>query len=293
MVKKYQARYKLALLILLANTFFVSNVSANNIVNKIKEVESQLGARVGVSVYDTASKELWNYKGDARFALMSTFKTLACAKLLFDVDKGTQSLDASVVISSNSLISWSPVTKKLVGQSYSLKQACSAAIIMSDNTAANIVLAGIKGPEGLTQFMQSIGDNVTRLDRIEPELNEALEGDKRDTTTPNAMVKNLNKLLFGDVLSPTSKTQLTQWMIDSKVTGSLLRSVLPYGWLIADKSGSGGFGSRGIVAVVWPQSHAPIIISIYLTQTETTFSQRNKAIADIGKEIFAQYIDKT
>lgn len=293
MIKNYQTSYRLALLTLLANLFIVSNVSANNIVKKIKEVESELGARVGVSIVDTTSNNLWNYEGDTRFPLMSTFKTLACAKLLFDVEKGKQSLDTSVVITSNSLINWSPVTEKLVGQSYSLKQACSAAMTMSDNTAANIILAGINGPKSLTKFMQSIGDNVTRLDRIEPELNEALEGDKRDTTTPNAMVKSLHKLLFGDVLSQPSKTQLTQWMIDSKVTDSLLRSVLPNSWLIADKSGSGGFGSRGITAVVWPQSGSPIIISIYLAQTKATFTQRNKAIADIGKEIFARYQDKS
>ena len=290
MFNNYQNKCRLILLTVLVNMLFVSTVSANAIVQQIKQVEKQLGARVGVSVYDTANKDLWHYNGDSRFPLMSTFKALACAKLLLDVEKGIQSFDTSVVITSSSLIEWSPVTKKLVGESYSLKQACSSAMIMSDNTASNIVLEGINGPKSLTQFMQSIGDDVTRLDRIEPDLNEALDGDERDTTTPNAMVKSLNKLLFGKVLSEQSKTQLKQWMIDNKVTGSLLRSVLPPNLLIADRSGSGGFGSRAITAAVWSDRRSPIIISIYLTQTEATFAQRNKAIADIGKEIFAQYL---
>lgn len=160
---------------------------------------------------------------------------------------------------------------------------------MSDNTAANIVLSGIKGPLSLTRFMRSIGDKVTRLDRIEPDLNEAVDGDKRDTTTPNAIVKSLETLLFGDVLSQSSKNQLKQWMMDNKVTGSLLRSVLPENWSIADRSGAGGYGSRGITAVVWSDKRTPIIISIYLTQTDASFAQRNKAIADIGKEIFTVY----
>ena len=162
-------------------------------------------------------------------------------------------------------------------------------MIMSDNTATNIVLTGIKGPKALTQFMRSIGDEVTRLDRIEPDLNEALDGDERDTTTPNAMVKSLHTLLFGDLLSENSKAQLKQWMIDNKVTSSLLRSVLPENWSIADRSGAGGNGSRGITAIVWSDKRTPLIISIYLTQTDAPFALRNKSIAAIGKEIFNVY----
>jgi len=287
--KHYLVAYKILLLTLLVNFCLITNVNANTITEKIKQVEQKLGARVGVSVFDISANESWNYNGDDKFPLMSTFKALACAKLLADVEKGIQSFDTSMVIKESSLIAWSPVAEKRIGEKMNLKQACSAAMLMSDNTATNIVLTGIKGPKALTQFMRSMGDNVTRLDRIEPDLNEALDGDERDTTTPNAMVKSLHKLLFGDVLSHDSKQQLKQWMIDNKVTGSLLRSVLPKNWSIADRSGSGGFGSRGITAVVWSEQHAPIIISIYLTQTSASFAQRNKAIADIGKEIFSVY----
>lgn len=277
------------LLALIINVGLVFNVQANAVINEIKAQERLLGARIGVSIYDVTANDIWNYNGNTKFPLMSTFKVLACAKLLSDVEKGLQSFDNSTVIKKDSLISWSPITEKIVGEKMSLNEACSAAMIMSDNTATNIVLSAIKGPKALTQFMRSIGDDVTRLDRIEPDLNEALDGDIRDTTTPNAMVKSLHTLLFGDVLSQASKTQLKQWMIDNKVTGSLLRSVLPHNWLIADRSGSGGYGSRAIAAVVWSEKRTPLIISIYLTQTEASFAQRNKAIAEIGKEIFSVY----
>jgi len=287
--KGHLSKYNYFLLALIINIGLVCSVQANAILKKIEEQEDQLGARIGVAIYDVAANDLWNYNGNVRFPLMSTFKTLACAKLLADVDKGLQSFDTSTVISPTSLIDWSPITEKHLGKEMSLKQACSAAMIMSDNTASNIVLNGIKGPKALTQFMRSIGDDITRLDRIEPELNEALDGDKRDSTTPNAIVKSLHTLLFGNVLSQASKIQLKQWMIDNKVTGSLLRSVLPKSWSIADRSGSGGYGSRGITAVVWSDKRTPVIISIYLTQTTASFSERNKAIADIGKEIFTVY----
>ena len=287
--KTYLVKYSSLILVLVTYFSLVSSVHANTIIKKIEEIESQLGARIGVSIYDATDNKLWNYNGDTRFPLMSTFKTLACAKLLVDVEKGLQSFDTSSVITASSIIAWSPTTEKLIGESISLKQACSAAMIMSDNTATNIVLSGIEGPKALTQFMRSIGDEVTRLDRNEPDLNEALDGDKRDTTTPNAMVKSLHTLLFGDVLSQASKAQLKQWMIDNKVTGSLFRSVLPDNWSIADRSGAGGNGSRGITAVVWSDKRSPLIISVYLTQTDASFALRNKAIANIGKEIFSLY----
>ncbi len=276
-------------LIFIVALAFSLNVNAQTLSDKIKEQEQLLGSRIGVSVFDVSANNLWDHNGDIRFPLMSTFKVLACAKLLSDAEKGLQSLESTTVISAASLIEWSPITKNKIGEKITLKQACEAAMTMSDNTASNIILAGIDGPKGLTQFMRSIGDNITRLDRIEPELNEALDGDNRDTSTPNAMVKSLHTLLFGDVLSQRAKSQLKKWMIDNKITGDLFRSVLPNGWLIADRSGSGGFGSRALIAVVWSETRSPLIISIYLTQTKATLPERNKAIAEIGKEIFALY----
>jgi len=273
-----------------SNTLLAFELDHSALNQKIVEIEENLNGRVGVSIYDSAEKTQWHYNGNSRFPLMSTFKVLACAKLLADVEKGVQSLDSSTIITKGSLIVWSPITQKLIGKQITLKQGCSATMITSDNTAANIVLSGIEGPKGLTKFMRSIGDDVTRLDRIEPELNEAIAGDKRDTSTPNAMVNSLNTLLFGDVLSQRSKNQLMQWMIDNEITGSLFRSVLPVTWSIADRSGAGGNGSRGIVAVVWSKNISPIIISVYLTQTDAPFAIRNKAIASIGEEIFKIYM---
>ncbi|MFT5722443.1 MAG: beta-lactamase class A [Motiliproteus sp.] len=280
-----------ALLVLICSFMFslIANASSESLVNIIKEVERQLHAKVGVSVYSVSNDDLWHYNGDYRFPLMSTFKTLACAKLLSDVEKGKQSFDASVMIVKNTLVPWSPITEKHVDEKFSLKQACSAAMIMSDNTAANIVLDGINGPAELTRFMKTIGDEVTRLDRIEPYLNEAKLADERDTTTPNAIVTSLEKLLYGEILSIDSKDQLRQWMMENKVSDSLLRSVLPEGWSIADRSGAGGFGSRGITAAVWSENKPPLIIAIYLTQTKASFEARNKAIAKIGLEIFNSY----
>ena len=152
----------------------------------------------------------------------------------------------------------------------------------SDNTAANVVFDAIGGATGFNAYMRSIGDEETQLDRKEPELNEGTPGDVRDTTTPNAMVNSLRKILLGDALSVSSRSELTQWMLDDQVAGALLRASLPSDWKIADKTGAGGYGSRSIVAVIWPPSKQPLVTGIYITQTKASMQASNQAIARIG-----------
>ncbi len=259
----------------------------------IVALEGKLSARIGVAVLEVKTGELWDYKGDERFPLTSTFKTLACAKLLQDAERQRLKLTDSVTVQQSDLVTYSPVIEKQVGQAVTLDQACAAAMHTSDNTAANIVLHAVGGPEGITRFMREVGDPLTRLDRQEPELNQGLAGDERDTTTPNAIARSLQTLLFGSALSPSSQQQLQTWMEQNQVTGNLLRSVLPAGWTIADRSGAGGFGARSITAVVWPHtatSPSPLIISIYIADTDAPMEARNQAIATLGQAIFNRYL---
>ena len=256
-------------------------------------LEGKLSARIGVAVLEVKTGEQWSYKGDERFPLTSTFKTLACAKLLQDAERQRLKLSDSVTVQQSDLVTYSPVIEKQVGQPVTLDQACAAAMHTSDNTAANIVLHAVGGPEGITRFMRELGDPVTRLDRREPELNQGLAGDERDTTTPNAIARSLQALLFGSALSPSNQQQLQRWMEQNQVTGNLLRSVLPAGWTIADRSGAGGFGARSITAVVWPHTAtppSPLIISIYIAQTDATMDERNQAIVTLGQTIFKRYL---
>ncbi len=260
---------------------------------EIKLIEEKLSAHIGVTVLDTQSGEQWSYKGNARVPLTSTFKTIACAKLLNDADNEKVSLDNSVIVKKEALVAYSPVTEKYVGRKLTYNEACSATMLTSDNTAANIVINAVGGPCEITNFIRSFGDDFTRLDRFEPELNESTPGDLRDTTTPNAIANTLNELLFGSVLSKDSQQQLQEWMKNNQVTGGLLRSVLPEGWEIADRSGAGAYGSRSITAVVWAQNYAPFIISIYITQTSASLAERNESIVKIGQLIFNVYLKRT
>ena len=252
----------------------------------VQAVEERLGARVGVYVYDEASGEDWGYHADDRFPLNSSFKTLACAALLARVEAGGAQLDRIVRFDESDLVTYSPVTERLTGAGgMTLGAACDATMTVSDNTAANLVLEAIGGPAGMTAFVRSIGDDVTRLDRWETELNEGRPGDPRDTTTPRAIVTTLRKLVLGSVLTPESRGRLTEWMLGNKVGEDLFRAGVPHDWKVGDRSGAGGYGSRSVTAVLWPPGRAPVVAAAYVTETEASFAARNRAIAQIGVAI--------
>jgi beta-lactamase class A len=168
-------------------------------------------------------------------------------------------------------------------------ELCEAAMTFSDNTAGNLLLASLGGPQALTSYARSIGDTTTRLDRIEPELNEAVPGDLRDTTTPAAMRNNLQVLALDDALSDASRDQLVKWMIGNRTGNARLRAGLPVGWRCGDKTGSGERGTTNDVGVLWPPGRKPIIVSIYLTETAITGDRRNAILADVGRATAAAF----
>jgi beta-lactamase class A len=247
--------------------------------------ETGLGARVGVAVR-TAGGLVFAYRGDERFPLDSTHKAFSCAALLMKAERGETSLARRVTIVATDLVPYSPVTEKhLAPASMSLADTCAAALGYSDNTAANVVLGAVDGPPGVTALFRSLGDQTSRLDRAEPDLNEATPGDVRDTTTPAAAAADLDQLLLGDALNPASRQQLTEWMRADQVAAPLLRKTIPDDWRIADKTGSGGHGSRGIVAAMWPPGRTPLVVAIYLADTPATLDARNAAIARLGEAL--------
>jgi beta-lactamase class A len=217
--------------------------------------------------------------------MCSTFKFLLVSAVLRRVDRHQETLDRAIPIPSKPLLSNSPLTEPHAGGTMTVAALCQAAVIRSDNTAANLLLERIGGPPGITNFARSIGDPVTRLDRTELSLNEALAGDPRDTTSPAAMVSNLKSVLLGNVLSQAAREQLTQWM-EANLTGlDRLRANLPKGWRAADKTGSNGEHTANDIAVFWPSGKSPLIVAAYITQCPGPESKRAGMLADIGTEV--------
>lgn len=254
------------------------------VVQAAQEAEQSLQARVGLAVLDTADGQLWQYRADERFPLASTGKALICAALLA---RGPGAMKTAWLVKEEAIQSYAPTTEDMIGKYVSAAQLCAITMRNSDNTAANGVLEMLGGPEAITSFLRSVGDTETRLDRNEPFLNEATPGDPRDTTTPQAMVQTLQRLVLGDALNPPSRDRLIDWLRHNEVSGPLLRAGVPESWTVADRTGAGGFGTRGVVAVMWPPERAPLVAAVYITETKASMDNRNAAIATIGKAIAA------
>lgn len=251
-------------------------------------LEGKHDARIGFVLRDMTSDWQISQRGDERFPMSSTFKPLLCAAVLARSDSGDEDMERHLTYQTSDLVSYSPVTELYVDTGMTLNALCEATITISDNTAANLLLETIDGPAGLTRFLRGIGDPVTRLDRWETTLNSAEPGNVQDTTTPTAILDTVETLLWGDVLSPTSVAQLRQWMIDDQVADALIRSHLPAGWRIGDKTGGGAHGTRGIIAFIEPDNGGRYLAAIYVTENDTDFPTRNAIIADIGAAMIAE-----
>jgi beta-lactamase class A len=266
-----------------SNALAINAVANNALTKKFAEIEKQLDARMGVAIVDTATGTQWLYRASERFPMCSTFKALAGAAVLTRVDAGKEDLNRRIVFETNELVTWSPVTEKRVGgEGMTVGEFCEAAITRSDNTAANFILKSLGGPAGVTEFVRTLGDSVTRLDRVEPELNEATPGDARDTSTPSAMAANLHALVLGHRLSEKSREQLKTWLIANKTGDAKLRAGVPKDWIVGDKTGAGEHGTVNDLAIMWPPTRKPLIVSVYITETKASFDDCNAAMAEIG-----------
>ena len=269
---------------------FSYTASATDIDQYLRDTEQQIQGQIGVAVIDTQNNTQWNFNGSERFPMMSVFKTLACANVLYDVQHKALKLTDKIDVTKAGLINWNPITQNFVGGKMSLQSVCGAAMLMSDNYAANLALEKIGGPQGLTAFLRTIGDNSTRLDHFEPKLNYVEKGAKNDTTTPIAMMNTVKKLLIGNVLNAENKAQLQLWMTNNMVSDGLARAVLPQGWKIADRSGGGVNGSRTLTAMVWNKDHQPVFIGIFIANSKLkTLPELNKVMVAISEKIFHQY----
>ena len=246
-------------------------------------LEKSKKGRLGVAILDTGSGESVGHRANERFAMCSTFKFLLAAAVLQRADAGHEHMDRAISIPAKPLISNSPLTEEHAGAEMTVSALCHAAMTRSDNTAANLLLATLDGPSGITRFARSLGDPITRLDRTETSLNEATPGDPRDTTSPTAMLGSLRALLLGNVLSSGSREQLTQWMLENKTGNQRLRAALPQGWRAGDKTGSNGETTSNDIAIFWPLHQSPVLVTAYLTECAGSEAMRSGVLADVGR----------
>ncbi|KQZ75988.1 class A beta-lactamase [Nocardioides sp. Root151] len=231
-------------------------------VSEVAAIERRYDVTVGLSATHLRSGRTMQHRADAPAAMCSVFKALAAAAVLRDHDRRGETLDRRVFYPpADVLISHTPETGRHVDDGMTIRELCDAALRFSDNAAGNLLLREIGGPRGLTAFLRSVGDGVSRLDRWETELNSALPGDPRDTTTPAAIARTYAGLLIGDTLSRRDRTTLRDWMLANQTSDNRFRAGLPEGWILADKTGGGDYGSNNDVGVAWNPRGEPVVIA--------------------------------
>ena len=252
---------------------------------ELAELERREGGRLGVTVIDTGSGTVRGHRQNELFALCSTFKFVLAAAILQRHDAGSVSLDRALGVAQADIMPNSPVTEGMAGKTMTVGELCHATVTTSDNAAANILLRELGGTEPVTAFLRGLGDTVTRLDRIEPHLNNAdiASGDTRDTTSPAAMAATLRTIMLGDVLTPASREIITGWM-KATVTGrDRLRRGLPADWILGHKTGTGNDGPTNDIGIAWPPNRAPVIVTVYYDRKGRTMKENGAILAEVGR----------
>jgi beta-lactamase class A len=257
------------------------------------EIQKRHGGRVGVSALtgtSTANAEAngsLSIQSTERFAMCSTFKWVLAAAILQQVDQGKRKVADLIRYSKKDLLEYAPVTSMHVAKGeMTIGDLCAAAVSLSDNTAANLLLPLIGGPAGLTAFTRSLGDTVTRFDRTEPSLNSNIDGDEQDTTTPEAMSALLRTVFTGTVLKPESLSLLKDWMVATTTGTARIRAGVPKGAVVADKTGSGEHNATNDVGIVWLPNKPPVFLSVYTSGGTLDADGRNQVIADVARLVF-------
>lgn len=252
----------------------------------LARLESESGGRLGVFALNTADGQHVQHRADERFPFCSTFKMLLAGAVLA---RGAALQKQRIRYERSDLVAYSPITEKYAGQGMTVAALCAATIQYSDNTAANLLIQRLGGVATVTAFARSIGDQAFRLDRMETQLNTAVPGDLRDTTTPAAMAETLNRLVLGEALPPAARRQLKDWLLGNTTGDTRIRAGVPRGWLVADKTGTGEYGSTNDIGIIWPAGKAPIVMAIYFTQPGREDKARSEVIAEATRIALAAF----
>ena len=244
-------------------------------------LETRHGGRLGVFALDTGTGRSLAHRADDRFLMCSTAKCAAVGAVLARVDAGTERLDRRIGYDAADVaVGYAPDTEAHLAEGgMSLEALCRAAVVRSDNGAANLVLASLGGPAAVTRFARGLGDDTTRFDRTEPTLNHS-DG-LLDTTTPRAFAATLRAMLLGEALSPASRTRLEGWMVACDTGLGRLRAGIPRGWTAGDKTGTAG-DNAGDVALLRPPGRAPIVVASYYEVPGRETTEREAVLKAVG-----------
>ncbi len=230
---------------------------------KLTNLEKSFNGKIGVYVVNTANNQSISHHAHERFPVQSTFKFLGASAILERSMQDKHLLQQTITYNKQDLIAWSPITKQHVGKGMTVEALAGAAVMYSDNTAINLLMKKLGGPQAVTVFAHSIGNNSFRVDHYEANLNSN-PNNIQDTATPKDMENSLYGLALGKILAPAQRSQLVAWLKGCTTGAHRIRAGAPKGWVVGDKTGTGSYGVTNDVAILWPPHCAPIVMAVYI-----------------------------
>ncbi|TFW12540.1 class A beta-lactamase [Brevundimonas intermedia] len=247
----------------------------------LNDLEERHGGRLGMAALDVGSQRRVSWRGQERFAFCSTFKAFLAVATLERVQREEEQLDRAVAVTRADMIPHAPVTEKAIGRTLTIRELMQAAVEVSDNPAANILIREMGGIAVWRSWWPTFGDTTTVISRLEPDLNTALPNDPRDTCLPDQTIANIRELAFSDRLTPEHDQLITGWMIGSPTGANRIKAGAPQGWTVAHKTGTGSNGATNDIGMLTPLSGSPVLMAAYFTGApEATDDQRDAVIAE-------------
>ncbi|MCS6566344.1 class A beta-lactamase [Curtobacterium flaccumfaciens pv. flaccumfaciens] len=252
-------------------------------------LERRYDARLGITAVDTGSGRTLVHRAGERFAFASTVKVFIAAAVL----DGSSDADLATVVhyDRGDLLEYAPVTSEHVDTGMTVRELIDAALRSSDNTAANLLVERLGGPDAVERWLRGIGDRTTSVDRVEPDLNQATPGDRRDTTTPERFAADLRAVLLGDVLDAADRRVLRDAMLGNTTGDATIRAGVDPSWRVADKTGTASYGVRNDIAVVTPPGRAPIVLVVMTSRADPKADPSDPLVAAATRAVVAGLTD--
>ncbi|MCX7124791.1 MAG: class A beta-lactamase [Gammaproteobacteria bacterium] len=287
-MKSQTKLFLLMVLFLFSNAFAGEdklNAIMNTVSQKLHQLEIKNHVEIGLSAIEAYNNTQINYHANKRFPMDSTSKLMTVSAILKKSESDPTLLRRKIFFTAEDVkkSGYAPITTKHIKSGMTVYDLCAVSLEYSDSAAVNQLIKILGGPNKVTQFARSIGDEKYLLVRWEPELNSAIPHDKRDTTTPSAMADSVQKLVLGNALGNSQRQQLKDWLKHCKTGNNRIRAGVPRNFIVADKTGTGGYGSIGDIGVVWRPHASAIVLALYVRQNEKNAHTSGKVIEQATK----------
>jgi beta-lactamase class A len=264
---------------------FASSLTITSMKDVFLQLEKKHQAQIGVYALDLNTNNVISNRENEAFPFQSTFKLIAVAALMASMP---EALEETVTIKKQDLVPWGPISYQYLNKEVSYKTLAKASIAHSDNPAINLIIKRLGGINKVNQFVKRLGKQPFNLKHIEVNLNsnpKVLD----DTSTPLTMAEILNKILFSDVLSEHNQTLLKDWMKDNITGYKRIRSGVPLGFTVADKTGSGSYGIANDIGFVYSESCKPILLSLFTKKADKNAPFDDALIASITEKVMTSF----